>query len=166
MKTTKVLDESNVIDFNNILVNGEEYEFLKNLYLTYHRRAYIYKNNFEIFSAINVSTNIFLSIISSAAIVTAITVAPIVSMLGVASIVSMGVQKGLKFDQKIDRSRLIFNMYNELLIKLRSYIGGASYNRDDLITEIYQMELFLNDLGVIPLKICEKKYMKKHYVQL
>lgn len=164
MGAKKTLDESKVIDFNTIFVNDEKYEFLKNLYLTCHRRAYIYKKNFKIFNAVNITTNIFISVITSAAIVTAITVMPLVSVLSVASIVSIGVQKGLKIDQKIERSLLIFNMYNEMLIKLRFYIRGTKYNKNDLLSEINQMELFVNDLGVIPLPRCEKKYRKKYYI--
>lgn len=161
--TLKVLDESKVIDFNNIVVNEEKYEFLKNLYITYHRRAYIFKKNYKIFNAVNIAANIFLSIITSAAIVSAITISPVISILSVTSIVSMGVQKGMKIDQKIERSQLIYNMYNEILIKLRSYIRGSKYNKNDLLNEINQLELFINDLGVIPLHRCDKKYKQKYY---
>jgi hypothetical protein len=163
MVTEKVLNESKIIDFNTIAVEGEEYIFLKNLFLNYHKRAYIYKTNYKIFKAVNMTINIFLSIVSSAAIVTAITVTPLVSILGVLTLITLGLQKGLKFDQRIDRSQLIFNMYNELLIKIKSYMRGSSYSKDELLTEINHMELFINDLAVIPLDICEKKYKKKYY---
>ena len=163
MDTTKVLDESKVIDFNNIVVNDDKYEFLKNLYMTYHRRANIYKKNYKMFNAVNILTNIFLSIVTSATIVTAITVAPVVSILSVASIISIGAQKGLKIEQRMERSRLIFNIYSEILIKLKSYIRGTKYNHNDLLTEINQIELLINDLGVIPSPRCEKEYKKKYY---
>lgn len=59
---------------------------------------------------------------------------PVITAVAVAGLVVNRAAKALDLDRKVEQHSIAYNHYKDLVIKLKSYIRGAKFNEEDLIS--------------------------------
>ena len=136
-------DRKNVFDWNHISnkLNEDQISELKALYKNYHRLYKCYQWKYKKLKHLKLSlemTSIGLTTVGS--VVGAVTLNPIViACVAGPGLIIQGYFTKTDLDNRVDRCRFAYTTYKKILVQLKSFLRGLSYN----------ISLFLSDVKLL-----------------
>ena len=130
----------NIFDFNHISseLNEEQISELKALYKNDHRLFKCYELKYKRLKRLKMSlemSSVSLTVIGS--VVGAVTLNPIViACVAGPGVLIQGYLTKSDLDNRVDRCRFAFKTYEKILIQLKSFLRGLSYDISLFLSEI------------------------------
>ena len=137
------MKKKNIFNFNHISleITNAQYNEIKNLYKYYHKLYWCHKEAYKNFKCKSISLTIITStLVVSGTIIGGITLNPIIlsTITGVGIIIAAFAKKK-NYESKIKMSKYAFQLYEKILIMLRTFLRGEPFNHSQFI---HEMKLF------------------------
>ena len=149
-----------IIGFNHISknLNQDEVKKLKAIYNSYHRLHICFKWKYKKLRRLKLAlelTSIALTTVGT--IVGSITLNPIIlGCLTAPGIIIQAYLTKSDLNKKVDRCRFAFTSYDKILMQLRSFLRGLSYDESNFLTDLK----ILDDIIIDQCPSVEKYYDK------
>ena len=135
-----MVSKKNIFNFNHISnhLTGDEISKLKSLYKCYHRLHTCYRWKYKKLRRLKMSLELSsICLTSIGSIAGAVTLNPIIlgSLAGPGIMIQAYLTKS-DLNKRVDRCRFAYTTYEKILVQLKSYLRGITYNEDIFLSDI------------------------------
>lgn len=138
-----------IFEFNHIDpgLSKTDLKTIKEFYRYYHKKYWCFKKSYNSYKFLDNFFSISsMTLVAIGTITGGLTLNPVIlGIINGAGIIIAGIGKKNNYSRKIEMSQIAFNIYEKVLVELRSALRGDDWNKEDFIDRMKLIDEMIID---------------------